>query len=293
MAEGLAGALTTAGLLVLVALPVSTLGGAALLVPWDRSRWTLAHWGRVLHRHGVVAAALVLMLVPEIIESQIDPTFTAMLPEWLREGPTRLLADLEGGFHEWLQSALPWQPLKLLFTAVYVAGYPFLIVVGIMLPLWMDKGRVARQAVAAYALSFAAALPFYLFLPVYEVWHYHDPNNMGAVRNVINEYPVVREHLYSFNDLNNCFPSLHTGISMVLALVLWRSSMPKRTRIAVMTLAWGIVFSTLYLGIHWVTDVVAGLLLAYVIAWLVRRLLPETKPEGPGLVRQGPDSLPG
>ncbi len=276
MADGLAAALQTVGLLVLVALPASTLGGAAIFLPRQIGFWTLAHWGRMFGSHGIVVASLLLMLVPEVLESQLDPVITAALPAAMQTWPTSFIAGFEGGFHETLQDALPWTWLRLVFTAVYVAGYPFLIVTAIMLPVLMDRGRLARRAVAAYALSFAIALPFYLFFPVNEVWFYD-----GRVENIINSYPLVRQHLYSFNDINNCFPSLHTGISAVLALLVWRSDMPRRFRVMAVTLASGIVLSTMYLGIHWVVDVVAGLVLAVGIAALVARIWPDPPAAAP------------
>ena len=269
--EGFAAALQTVGLLVLVALPASTIGGAAVFLPRDRKLWTLEHWGRMLARHGLVVAGLLLMLVPEVVESQIDPAVTAWLPTPWQIGPTAFIAGLEGGIHHVLQAALPWTSLRLVFTAVYVAGYPFIIVVAVMLPVWMDRGSLARRALAAYAACFAVALPFYLFLPVNEVWAY-DPK----VENIINSYPLVRQHLYSFNDINNCFPSLHTAISTVMAILLWRSSMPRPLRITAASLAAAIVFSTLYLGIHWVVDVIAGLVLAWCVAALVSRRWPDS-----------------
>jgi len=277
-AQGIAAALQTAGLLVLVALPASTAGGGLVLLPWARERWSLAYWGRLLARHGVVVAGLILMLVPEIIESQLDPAITARLPAAWQTGPTAFLAGLENGWHHGLQAALPWTWLRLLFTAIYVAGYPFIIVCCVMLPVWMDRGRLARRALAAYAICFAAALPFYLFMPVNEVWAYYGD---GYVHNVINDYPLVREHLYSFNDINNCFPSLHTAISVALAALVWRSNMPRRLRVTAVALASGIVFSTLYLGIHWLADVLAGLALAAAAAWLATRWFPDTAAADP------------
>lgn len=288
MTNGWLDAITTALLLVLVALPAATLGGAAILLPFDRARWRASHVRRMLQRHGVVPAGLILMLVPEVIESQLDPLLTAQLPTWWREGPTAFFASLEGTFHADLQAALPWSWMEVLFTVVYVAGYPFLIIVCIMLPVWTDHGRLARRTLVAYAMSFAIALPFYLLFPVNEVWYHVDPANQGPVRNVINDFPLVRQHLYSFNDLNNCFPSLHTAISVALAALVWRSTMPRRLRVTVAGLAAGIVFATMYLGIHWVADVVAGLALAALVVWLARRWVPDRAPAGEGGQPGGP-----
>ncbi|MES2155053.1 MAG: phosphatase PAP2 family protein [bacterium] len=275
MADGLAGALQTVGLLVLVALPASAIGGAAVFLPHDRRLWTLAYWGRLLSRHGLVIAGLLLMLIPEVVESQLDPWVTAHLPAAVQTGPTTFLSGLEGGFHEALQSHLSWGWLRPVLTTVYVAGYPFVIVACIVLPVWMDQGRLARRSLAAYAMCFLAALPFYLFVPVDEVWVHN-----AHVENIVNSYPLVRQHLYSFNDVNNCFPSLHTAISTALAALVWQGPMPRAFRVTMVALAAAIVFSTMYLGIHWLVDVLAGLLLAAVVVRLASKAWPEPPTSG-------------
>ena len=67
------------------------------------------------------------------------------------------------------------------------------------------------------------------------------------------------------------FPSLHAGISAIVAIDGWRHS----TR-------WGVIFtiitaliwaSTIYLRYHWVPDLFAGLILAIAVIWLAPRLL--------------------
>jgi membrane-associated phospholipid phosphatase len=64
----------------------------------------------------------------------------------------------------------------------------------------------------------------------------------------------------------DAFPSGHTAVSLVAAAVA-----PKATRVA--RLAWwgwgaSIVFATVYIHVHYVADVIAGLLLALAVLWL-------------------------
>jgi membrane-associated phospholipid phosphatase len=263
--DGVTGTLDTTAVLLFFALPMSVAVGGTLFVPWQRRYWNLSMWARGLGRHGWVVAGLILMLVPEVIESQLDPFMTRTLGLDF----TSLVAGLDGGLHVRLQAALPQPALHALFTFAYVAGYPFLIIFTTMLGVWMDRGAIARRALGAYAFCYAVALPFYLFFPVTEVWR-HDLR----VANIATSYDWVRTHLYSFNEINNCFPSLHTAISVAMAGVAWRG--PSRAyRHAAWVLAVAIVFSTIYLGIHWVADVVAGLVLAAVAILLVGRWWPE------------------
>jgi membrane-associated phospholipid phosphatase len=265
MPDGVTGTLDTTAVLLFFALPLSVLVGGVLFVPWRRAYWNLAAWARALARDGWVVAGLVLMLVPEVIESQIDPWMTRHVGIDL----TPWAAALDGNLHVRLQAMLPQPWLHALFTFAYVAGYPFLIIFTPMLGIWMGRGAMARRALGAYALCYAVALPFYLFVPVQEVWAY-DPH----VQNIATSYDWVRTHLYSFNEINNCFPSLHTAISVAMAGVAWRGP-SRRYRHLSWLLAALIVFSTVYLGIHWVVDVVAGLVLAVVAVHFVGRWWPD------------------
>lgn len=80
----------------------------------------------------------------------------------------------------------------------------------------------------------------------------------------------------------DCFPSLHTAVPVLLTLLAWRHvSIPLR---AMLVFATGsIVFSTLYLRLHYGIDIVAGFAWALLINALVRH-------EVGGYTVRGPDS---
>lgn len=272
----------TAALLVFAALPGSVLLGRLLWVPWTRELWSPRRLWRMAKRHGVVALGLVAMLAPEILESQVDPGLTRRLgvdfTGWAQAiGPPHLSAAL--------QAAAPWGWFRAAIVAVYVCGYPFLIAAVPLTLAWMDDGPRARQGLAVYALCYVAALPFYLFVPVREVW-----TQPGEAPNLILAHEWVARHLYSFNDVNNCFPSLHTAISVGLAAVAAGSGRRRMARI-VAGLAAAIVFATLFLSIHWPVDVAAGLLLAWGAAAVARRLFPSASAEPQAAAATTPQSL--
>ncbi len=62
------------------------------------------------------------------------------------------------------------------------------------------------------------------------------------------------------------FPSGHTCASFAAAGVYWRM-MPKRYSVPLLILAALIAFSRLYVGVHYPTDVLAGLLIGLFAAW--------------------------
>ncbi len=270
MGDTIVGAIRTVALLVLVALPLTAGAANLLFLPRGGPWWTLAHAKAVLRRHGLALVALVAMLIPENLESAIDPWVTERLP-W-RDAPTAFIRGYEDGLHQAIQALPGRELLQPFLSIVYLVGFPVIIIATTSLSVWRDDGMRARRAAGAYALCFAFALPFYLLLPVNEVWFAHDPANHGAVQQLALHYPIVRDNLYAFNEVNNCLPSLHTAISVAMALVA--RGVPRYGRFAAV-LASLIVASTLYLGIHWATDVVAGLLLAVVVDRLVRRAWPD------------------
>lgn len=72
------------------------------------------------------------------------------------------------------------------------------------------------------------------------------------------------------------FPSGHTGSSFASAVVCFRE-LPKKYGIPLLVLAFLIGFSRLYVGVHYPTDVLAGMiigtLLALLSCWIVARFL--------------------
>ena len=72
---------------------------------------------------------------------------------------------------------------------------------------------------------------------------------------------AVRWFLHTFegNELD-AFPSGHTALSLIFLAFGWR--LFPRWRVPLAVLVAGIVFSTVYLSLHYVVDVVAGVLLA-------------------------------
>ncbi len=66
-------------------------------------------------------------------------------------------------------------------------------------------------------------------------------------------------HTFEGNELD-AFPSGHTALSLIFLAFGWR--LFPRWRVTLALLVAGIVFSTVYLSLHYVVDVVAGVLLA-------------------------------
>lgn len=103
---------------------------------------------------------------------------------------------------------------------------------------------------------------FYLLLPVRPPWMEEGITRVLAERSFI-RYTEVDDNPFA------AFPSLHAAIPLVIALFFLLRSERKRA------LAWPIALhgmlisaAVVYLGEHWVLDVVAGWVLAGFVAWL-------------------------
>lgn len=81
---------------------------------------------------------------------------------------------------------------------------------------------------------------------------------------------LVYDAVNSFRYAYDCFPSLHTAVPWVTLLLCWRwYSWPLRVLVLLMTLS--ITLSTLYLRYHYAADVIAGVVLAVIVAQLLSR----------------------
>lgn len=128
-----------------------------------------------------------------------------------------------------------------------------------------------RRLFTGFALNYGIALPFYLLVPVKEAW----AGDAGVRFLIPTVYPAFETQYRPLSGLDNCFPSLHTSLALTFALIAWQAGY--RRLAGLLTLGAGLVMlSTLYLGVHWVPDMFAGMALALVAAGVAVR--PVLKP---------------
>lgn len=170
---------------------------------------------------------------------------------------------LEGMFVAWLQTFQTTE-LTVYFSAIYVYGYVFLLVFPLIAYLALSKQRPLHEVTIAYTANYAIGLFCYLLFVAY------GPRNLDVAQQLMyNVYPSSRLLTSAVNTNTNVFPSLHTSLSVTVLLFAWRTreAYPRWLAIAAV-ISTSVVISTMYLGIHWLTDVVAGIGLAAVSYWL-------------------------
>lgn len=201
---------------------------------------------------------------------------------------TALIHRIEGDFVASLQTVATPE-LTAYFSIIYVYGYVFLLVFPFVAYLALSDQRPLHELAIAYAANYGLGLCCYLLFIAY------GPRNLDVAQQLMYDvYPSSRLLTSAVNANTNVFPSLHTSLSVTVLLFAWRTreAYPRWLAIAAVV-GTSIVVSTMYLGIHWAIDVVAGTALGAASYWIgVRnvdrwRAFTETMPDlVPGLRRR-------
>lgn len=182
---------------------------------------------------------------------------------------TGLFYRVEGDLAAAVQTAIP-DAAAVYFVAVYMFGYGLVLVAPIVLYLFAESLRPLKTLLAAYTINYAVGIAVYVVVIA------HGPRIASdSSKGIIQEaFPYFTLLTGQVNSPTNVFPSLHTSMSVtVLALaVLTRDQFPRWLTIAA-ALTPSIVVATVYLGIHWLIDVLAGVVLAVAAVAAARRIV--------------------
>ena len=171
---------------------------------------------------------------------------------------TAELYAVEGEFVAVLQDVTPEVTLEF-FSAMYMFGFPYLVVTAPILYFMLPSQRHIKELLIAYLLNYAiGAICYTLFIA------YGPRNHLSSVDGLMYDfYPSTQDLTAAVSANTDVFPSLHTSLAVVVLLFAWRSrrEYPRWFPIAAFVTSC-VVYSTMYLGIHWLLDVVAGVVLA-------------------------------
>lgn len=156
------------------------------------------------------------------------------------------------------------ETLTWFFRIVYNNGFVLPVLLAVYRSaIVRDFKKMVRYTLSAHVVQVFLITPFYLIFHLQEVWYVlGEPDRLARNLSANAAAGVTL----------NCFPSMHTSIAFAMLLLALREK-DKLFKIFMSFFCISIIFSTLYLQIHWVLDVLAGMLLAYATVKLVDFLL--------------------
>jgi membrane-associated phospholipid phosphatase len=223
-------------------------------------------------RERLTQTGFLLCLFAAFVASLIDyleTRFDSRVTQAIQKDYTPFVSRF--GVH-WVESVQRFRtlPFTYLFTYTYVWLLPATMIALFFMLVFDDNEEVAQFLIAGYFSNLLFVLPFYLFFPVNEVWA--SDSHVRLLTDRVS--PLIMEHFRSISAVDNCFPSFHTSLAILIAIAAWKSGrLPAAALTAVSALM--VLVSTLYLGIHWPLDIVAGVVAALFCASLSNNYAPQ------------------
>lgn len=190
-----------------------------------------------------------LYIGPPLAASGVATTASELSPYPAR---TAWIHGLEGDLVEFFQPVV--HPLATqLFIAVYVVGYALLL-----LCTYVGLKREGRGRHVAYATTYTVVIlvstPVFYFVPVGVTGYYLE----GVEPLLYETGRGIGAYMTTVDTLRKALPSLHAGLATTASLYA-----PDGYRLCSWAATGLVLLSTLYLGIHWLIDLAAGVALAY------------------------------
>jgi hypothetical protein len=181
----------------------------------------------------------------------------------------------------WLQRHL-WHPgrVSVLDFAAFGVYMSYFLATPIALGVtWLVDRKLFRRYARQLTLLSFGAVAFFTVCPTIPPWLASQKQMIGETQRLIgvihagsfDPTPVWERGVRLANDLA-AFPSLHEAMTILLVVVLWRRS-PRLLRPLLAAYPLAMAFSLVYLGEHYVTDLVAGAVLTVVVVRVEPRLL--------------------
>lgn len=176
---------------------------------------------------------------------------------------TNFFYNLEGVSHViFLQNLLDNFYLIHSFSLFYVLGLTYFVVFTPVFLLTRGDKDMFVLFSKAFAVNYMFILPGYLFLHV-TVTSFYAPD----VQPLLYSHPQYYEILRLINRQSNCFPSGHISISLTITLIGVYQLRLKRFAVFSVIFTLLTAFSIIYLGVHWLLDIPAGIAVGMFAYW--------------------------
>ncbi len=171
---------------------------------------------------------------------------------------TALVYAIEGDIVLWVQEGLRNDFLDVALTHFYVMGFMTATFASFLYPIYFDDRHMADRVSLSMFWVYLLAIPFYLFLNVRVAGDY-----IPTMETIAYDLtPEIHNWFNRIDPFTNGMPSLHIGLPFAIWLSMHRWDEDGRWSRYRMFLVFFIIltaFSILYLGIHWIVDIIGGM----------------------------------
>ena len=174
---------------------------------------------------------------------------------------TFLVHAIEGDAVLWIQEGFRSEFLDVTLTHFYVMGFMTATFASFIYPIYFDDRYMADRVSLSMFWVYILAIPFYLFLNVRVTGDYIE----GMDTIAYDLTPEIHNWFNRIDPFTNGMPSLHIGLPFAIWLSMHRWDEDGRWRkfrtflVAFITLT---SFAIIYLGIHWIVDIIGGMAVA-------------------------------
>ena len=177
---------------------------------------------------------------------------------------------IEGDIVLWIQESFQNEMLSIVLTHFYVMGFMTATFASFVYPIYFDDRHMADRVSLSMFWVYILAIPFYLFFNV-RVTGDHIPNMETIAYDLT---PVIHNWFTRIDPFTNGMPSLHIGLPFAVWLTYLKwddDGRWRKFRAALVIFIFLTGFTILYLGIHWILDIIGGVIVATVAVSLTEK----------------------
>ena len=177
---------------------------------------------------------------------------------------------IEGDIVLWVQQAMRSPILDEALTHFYVMGFMTATFASFLYPIYFDDRHMADRVSLSMFWVYVLAIPFYLFFNV-GVTGNHIPQMQTIAYDLT---PEINNWFTRIDPFTNGMPSLHIGLPFAIWLTMQRwddDGRWHRYRNFLMGFILLTALSIVYLGIHWVVDIIGGMVVAIIAVEITTR----------------------
>ena len=169
----------------------------------------------------------------------------------------------------WVQSTFYSYWTTVAASFFYSLQLPLVVIASVA--LWRFKRQIFSKYVTAIVLTSYAALVTFLILPTAPPWYLGVAHDLfyGGTSSALPSWLLNTASMFE-SDKFAAFPSLHAAYAIIFAYFMVK--LDKRLAYVAIPIAAGILFSTLYLGQHYLIDLIGGAVYALIPCLIAERL---------------------